>query len=216
MSRVIGRALAAFIACIVLGAPTGGHAQSISIYGSRASSGLFELDAPAGIGARVRVFPRSFVTLDAGFSRLSHTSSRSGTVCISLLPPANCAEEVITRDSRYQTLTLSAALRYRPLSFLELESGAGVTANQVYGTDRTESGRRTRLFVHRTLQVGWVLLAGGRIHPIADWPLTLDAGFASHRVSLTACATEPGLEDPYCGPIRLDEVRIGIGYDFGW
>lgn len=211
-----GRTFAAFIACATFILPSRGHAQSIAIYGARASSGLFELDAPGGMGARVRVFPGPFMTLGAGLSQLTHTSTRSGTVCTSFLPPSNCAEEVITRDSRYRTLTLSAALRYRPLSLLELEGGAGITANQVFGTDRTESGRRTRLFVHRTLQVGWVLLAGGRIHPIADWPLTLEAGVATHRVSLTACATEPGLDDPYCGPIRLDEFRIGIAYDFGW
>jgi hypothetical protein len=212
MSRPNRRALTALFASAVLFAQSG-KAQEVGLIGSRGSSELSELEAPGGIGLFVRVPATPFLSVRVEAYQLTHPRSLMARVCLQA-GGTGCREELIHRKSRYQSLAIVGAFHYNPTRLVELEAGAGVAANRIFGDDRTESGLPSRLFVHRTLQMGIVVQARGRLRPIRGWPVALEIGVAHNRVPMSACASELVLDDPYCGPLRLTELRVGLGYEF--
>jgi hypothetical protein len=208
--RTLG--IAALPACIMF-APVA--AQEIGIYHASARSDLAELASPMGAGAFVRIFPTGHTSLRLSYQRQSNTSGRTDRVCTVYIPVVDCTQEGVHTETRLHGAALSGGLRARPLSFLELELGAGVTMNRVEGRDETESGRTSTLFVQHTAQFGTLVQGSARVQPLRI-PLTIEAAAGNHRLVLNACAEDEFRYDPYCGVANLRELRIGLGYDLRW
>jgi hypothetical protein len=201
----------------VLGMPSTGVSQEIGVYHVSASSDLSEIASADGVGLYGRVFPSSWLSIRGALYRQTETAGRRGIVCTQYVPEVGCGEEEVRTDTRLRGFAATAAARHRPLSFLELEAGAGLSLNQVLADERTESGRRSSLYQLRSNQAGWLVLGSVRVRPVEALPLTLEAGATHHRLLLRGCAADHDLQyDPFCGSADLREVRLGVGYDLGW
>jgi hypothetical protein len=189
-------------------------AQDAGVYRSYATTDIAELAAPRGVGAYIRILPRSWLSMRVGYHRHEESSQRVGTVCNNIIVMFMCNSEDIDNVTRVHGAAATAALHLRPIAPLELEIGGGVSLNEVRGSDRTASGRTSSLFWHESAQTGFIIAAQSRLRPLRVLPITLDVGVSDHILMLDACAVDVRRYDPYCGRTRLREVRIGAGFAF--
>lgn len=196
--------------------PAKGASQEVGVYYAGASSNLAEIGSPKGFGVFGRVTPTSLLSVRVSLYRQSERSVRMGWVCTQYIPEVNCREEAVRTDTEMGGLTITTGLRGRPFSRLELEGGSGVSLNRVRGDDETESGRHSSLFMHNSLQFGALVTVSGRVRPVLQLPLTLEAGLTHHQIWLRACAEEDWQYDPYCGTVGVRGGWIGISFHPGW
>lgn len=202
------------------GASTPAAAQEIGVFAVSARSDLPELAMARGAGLHARFFPARHLTLRATLHQQGHAYDRRGLVCVQYFPATGCSEQEVHTHTRLRSFTASGQLRFRPVAWLELEAGPGLSLNRVVPSERTESGHASSLFFLRTMQFGGLVSGSARVRPISALPVTLEVGASLHRLRLRAC---PGREDrqielhlPFCGDTSLRNMRVGLAYSRSW
>jgi hypothetical protein len=198
------------LSCALASQPVG--AQELGVYRSFARSALYELGAPHGLGAYIRLLPQPWLSARVSYHRHQSRTERVGEVCNNVAVYFACSDEDIETDSRVHGGAATLGWRLQPAAAVELEIGGGISLNDVRASERSTSGRPSALFVRQSAQTGILATAHGRFQPVRAVPLTIDVGLANHVLLLNACADDPRRYDPFCGRTSVREVRIGAGY----
>lgn len=208
--RAVLAAASALVALLSL--PGTGGAQEVGLSFTRSASDLPGLAAPSGFLFSFRAEATERLSVRAGIYRKRDEGVRQGRVCIQYEPPVGCQMEEVRSETGLRGVHLATYLRQPLHRTFDVELGAGVALNRVSAEDRTESGRRSDLFVQNSGQPGVLLGATGRFRPAPGVPVTLEVGVSQQYVRLNACSDDAWRYDPYCGVTGFQEVRVGVGW----